>query len=86
VTDEAPQREIVGITDETINDEGRITIVGKAAAERIPELLDVLNADGIDGRRGDTGNRMARIRVHVERIPDALRSIHRELFEREAEE
>jgi len=83
VTDDAPQREIVGIADETVNDEGRITLVGTAATARIPELLETLNAEGIDGRRGDSGDRMARVRVHVERIPDALRSIHKELFESE---
>ncbi len=84
VTDDAPQRELVGIADETINDEGRITIVGTTATDKVPQLLDVLNAEGIDGRHGDSGDRMARVRVHVERIPDALRCIHRELFEKEA--
>lgn len=83
VTDEAPEREFVGIADETISDEGRITVVGTAASARLDEILAVLKAEGIDGRRGEVGERMARVRVHVDRITDALSSIHRELFEKE---
>jgi len=81
VSADAPQRDIVGIAEETVNDEGRITIVGRSAMSMTPTLLDTLTDLGIDGRPGETGERMARVRVHVERISDALRSIHRELFE-----
>ena len=81
VTSDAPQRDIVGIADEIVNDEGRITIVGTSAKARVSGLLENLTDEGIDGRPGASGERMARIRVHVERISDALRSIHRELFE-----
>lgn len=85
VSSDAPERDIVGIADETVDDEGRITIVGSAASVKIPSLLTTLTAQGIDGRLGASGDRMARVRVHTERIPDALRSIHRELFEQESE-
>lgn len=85
VTADAPQRDIVGIADETVNDEGRITIVGTSARSMAPALLETLTDVGIDGRPGETGERMARIRVHVERITDALRSMHEQLFEQETD-
>jgi len=82
VTPDAPHRKIVGIAAETVNDEGRITIVGPEASASLPRILNVLNVEGIDGRRGESGEQMARVRVHIERIPETLRSIHRELFEK----
>lgn len=81
VTSDAPQRDVVGIADEIVDDEGRITIVGTSAKDKVSGLLENLTDEGIDGRPGTTGERMARVRVHVERISDALRSIHSGLFE-----
>lgn len=76
--------EIAGIANEVEGDEGRITVVGSLAGEKVDGLVESLVGAGIDGRHGEKSDRMARIRVHVERIGDAMRSIHRELFETEA--
>ena len=78
-------REIVGITHESSDEEGRIAIVGTGAAGVADRAFGALNAAGIDGRVGDLGERIAQVRVHVERIPEALRLLHAELLEPEDE-
>ena len=64
---------------------GRIAIVGTGAAGVADRAFGALNAAGIDGRVGDLGERIAQVRVHVERIPEALRLLHAELLEPEDE-
>ena len=83
VRSDAPERDVVGLAHESHGDEAWLTVVGTGSGERIAGLIEALTRQGIDGRPGETGLRMARIRVHVERITDALRSLHRELFELE---
>lgn len=85
IAGDAPIREIVGITHESSGEEGLIAIVGTGAAGVADRAFGVLNAAGIDGRASDMGERMAQVRVHVERIPDALRLLHAELLESEDE-
>lgn len=83
LTSDAPSRDLVGIAHGKSGEEGWVTLVGTAAPDRSARAVEVLITAGIDGRAGDRGERMARFRVHVERIPDALRSLHQEFFESE---
>lgn len=80
---DAPERDLVGIAQAKRGEEGVVTLVGRTAPKHRDHAMDVLLAAEIDGRPGDPEERMARFRVHVERIPDALRSLHREFFESE---
>lgn len=78
---EAPERDLVGIAHSKNGDVGVVTLVGRTAGENREQALGALSESGIDGRLGATYERMAQFRVHVERIPDALRSLHGEFFE-----
>lgn len=80
---DAPDRPLVGLAHGKAGDEGRVTLVGSEAEENADRAVKALVNHGIDVRHGDPADRMARFRVHVERIPDALRSLHREFFESE---
>ncbi len=84
LTSDAPERPLVGLAHEKLGEEGLVTLVGSEASANAERALKSLTSSGIDGRRGDPAQRMARFRVHVERIPDALRSLHQEFFESEA--
>ena len=53
------------------------------AGAQVDDVHRVLIEAGIDVRDGGKNDHMARIRVHSERIPDALRCLHREFFETE---
>ena len=83
---DAPVRAIVGITHESSGEEGRIAIVGTGAGDVAERALGALHAAGIDGRASDMSERAARVRVHVERIPEALRLLHAELLDSEAKQ
>lgn len=83
LTDEANPLDLVGLTYESDGDTGRITIVGTQASARADEALAALSEAGIDGRDDGRSDRMARVRVHTERIPEALRSLHQRFFETE---
>jgi aspartate kinase len=82
---ETPDRPLVGLGHGEADDEGWVTLVGTEAKANTDRALKTLVDAGIDGRPGGADNRRARFRVHAERIPDALRSLHREFFEPEAE-
>lgn len=84
LTADAAGLDLVGIAHGKSGEEGWVTLVGKAAPGSSERAIEVLTAAGIDGRAGEAGERMARFRIHVERIPDALRSLHQEFFETEA--
>lgn len=84
VSIDAPKRDLVGIAHSKVNGEGRITLVGAAAPSRAELMVETLLAADIDGRHGQTGARMAGIRVHVDRIGDALRCLHAELFDKDS--
>lgn len=86
LTSEAPDRPLVGLADEKAGEVGMVTLVGTEAAASIDRAMKTLTDSGVDVRRGTPADRMARLRVHVERIPDALRSLHEEFFESEASE
>jgi aspartate kinase len=83
---DAPIRAIVGITHESSGEEGRIAIVGTGAGDVAERAFGSLHAAGIDGRASDMSERAARVRVHVERIPEALRLLHAELLDSEAKQ
>jgi aspartate kinase len=83
LTDLAPQVDLVGLAHASGVDEGRISLVGTGAAEVATSALELMIASGIDARDGGSDDRMARFRVHVERIPEALRLLHQEFFESE---
>lgn len=83
IVGDAPDRPLVGIAYGKDGEEGWVTLVGTEAKKSAERAVQVLTSTGIDGRPGETGERLARFRVHVERIPDALRSLHREFFEME---
>jgi aspartate kinase len=82
---EAPDRPLVGLAHGRSDDAGWVTLVGTDAESNAERALDALVGAGIDGRPGGIGERSARFRVHADRIPDALRSLHREFFETEAD-
>lgn len=83
LTEDAPERDLVGLAHESEDDVGTITIVGRAAGALVDDIHRVLIEAGIDVRDGGKNDRMARVRVHSERIPDALRCLHQEFFETE---
>jgi len=83
LTPEAADRPLVGLGHGRANGECWVTLVGTEAEASAERALKTLVDGGIDGRPGGSGGRTARFRVHAERIPDALRSLHREFFESE---
>ncbi len=83
LTAEAPPLDLVGLAHGSRGDVGTITMVGSGAPGRTDDALQLLLDAGIDVRDGGKNERMTRMRVHVERIPDALRSLHERFFETE---
>ncbi|MEA1902216.1 MAG: hypothetical protein U9N56_01680, partial [Actinomycetota bacterium] len=83
LTEDAPAMDLVGLAHHSEGDVGTITIVGTAAKSRADDAFELLLGEGIDVRDGGQVDRQASLRVHVERIPDALRSLHEEFFETE---
>jgi aspartate kinase len=83
LTDEVGPMDLVGLAHETRADEGRVTLVGTHAEEKAERALALLRDVGIDARPGSSGVRMMQMRIHIERIPEALRLLHHEFFESE---
>ncbi len=84
VVAETPGREVVGIATDSEGEAGVITIVGSRAARVTSRVEDALSDSGIASSVLSTGDRFARLEVPIERIDDAVRSSHYELFGSEA--
>ncbi|MFB3050931.1 MAG: aspartate kinase, partial [Acidimicrobiia bacterium] len=84
VVAETPGREVVGIATDSEGGAGVITIVGSRAARVTSRVEDALSDSGIASSVLSTGDRFARLEVPIERIDDAVRSSHYELFGSEA--
>ncbi len=84
LVENAPKRDVVGIAHGTENETGVITVVGDAASQTMVMAESALNVAGISATLTDKGDRFARVEVPAERIEDAVRSVHEELFRLEA--
>ncbi len=83
VVADAPDREVVGIATDPEDGAGVITIVGSGAAQATKRVAVALSDSGIASSVLGTGDRFARVEVPIERIDDAVRSTHEELFRSE---
>ena len=83
VVADVPDREVVGIATDSEDGAGVITIVGSGAAQAAKRVTVALSDSGIASSVLGTGDRFARIEVPIERIDDAVRSTHEELFRSE---
>jgi hypothetical protein len=82
--DEAPKSGLVGLAHRAEGEVGVITVVGDAASQAMVAAEGALNSSDIDATIADAGDRFARIEISAQRIEDAVRSVHQELFRMEA--
>ena len=83
VVAETPEKDMVGIATDSQGETGVITIVGSGAAKATTRVENALSDSGIMSSVLGTGDRFARFEVPIERIDDAVRSTHDELFRSE---
>ena len=83
VVAETPEGDMVGIATDSQGEAGVITIVGSGAAKATTKVENALSDSGIMSSVLGTGDRFARFEVPIERIDDAVRSTHDELFRSE---
>jgi len=83
VVADTPGRDVVGIATDSEGGAGVITIVGSGAAQVATKVESALHEAGISSSVSGRGDRFARLEVPVERIDDAVRCAHDELFRSE---
>ena len=84
LTEDASQRDLVGMAHKAHDEIGVITVVGDASSQAMVKAERALSASGIRAGTVDAGDRFARIDVPAERVDDAVRLVHHALFEMEA--
>lgn len=83
VVEETSGSEVVGIATDSEAGSSAITIVGSGAVRAAQRVESVLSESGITATVIATGDRFVRLEVPIERIDEAVRSTHDELFRRE---
>jgi len=84
LVEDAPNRDLVGMAHRAESETGVITVVGDAASQSMVMAESALRVSGISATIADSGDHFARIEVPVERIEDAVRSVHEQFFKVEA--